>query len=384
MENSLLSGDYGPGVNDGAVIARFTEQGILDTTFAAGVGYARINIDDGNGDEKFLDVIEISDGSLLVSGETETDALIVKYQQNGSIDEDFWVGGIMPFDHMFTLDNKFWQIQQLADNTLIVCGSDNEAAGGAILLKFDLDQNGVLDLNFGIDGIVAFPDAVTFRGMLVLENGKIVVVGHKRGGGDNAVIAQFNANGQIDNAFGNNGIAEFDRPGTAEGNTIRKTSDNKYIIVGNDGGNNGTGFIARFTSQGVLDTTFGVNAGFSLVTQSQLFWDCIIDEQQRITVVGRTTANTQTSVGIVTRFLPNGQLDTTFGNNGSVLISQVVVLRGIVITQDQKIVVCGDGKDNKGHIVGLLSDGTFDAPSQWNLSVFQKHNASLGKSLGLL
>jgi uncharacterized delta-60 repeat protein len=376
----IVVGDYGADVNDGAVIARFTEKGALDTTFAAGVGYAPLNIDAG--DEKFLDAIELSDGSLLVAGEIATDALLVKYQQNGLIDAAFGTGGMVIFDHLITVDDKFWQIQQLSDGTLIACGSDDEAAGAAILLKFDQDGN--LDFTFGTDGIVAFADAATFRGMIILDNGKIVAVGHKRGGGDNALIAQFNADGQVDTDFGTNGIAELSRAGSAEGNAIRKTADGHYIIVGNDGGNTGNGFIARFTSRGVLDTTFGINSGFTLVSESQLFWDCLIDDQERIIAIGRTTSSTDTSVGIVTRFLPNGQLDTTFGINGSVFIPNVVVLRGIAITQNQTIRVCGDGKDNKGHIIGLLSDGSFDALSEWNVKTFQKHNANLNNSLGLL
>jgi hypothetical protein len=110
----------------------------------------------------------------------------------------------------------------------------------------------------------------------------------------------------------------------------------------------------------------------------------LYDQQERIVTVGRTDPQTQNSVGIVARFLSNGQLDTTFGTNGSVLFTQVVVLRGITITQDQKIIVCGDGKDNKGHVIALNADGSVNSASNWNLTTYRNINKSEGFSIGLL
>ena len=66
------------------------------------------------------------------------------------------------------------------------------------------------------------------------------------------------------------------------------------------------------------------------------------------------------------------------------LFNQVVVLRGIILTADQKIVVCGDGKDNKGHVISLLSDGTLDNAFTWNVRTYQNVQKSLGNTIGLL
>ncbi|NBP02249.1 MAG: hypothetical protein EBU90_19430 [Proteobacteria bacterium] len=381
----MVVGDSGALASDGAVIARFTEKGALDTTFnsaSQNPGYQLLIIVN-DADEKFLDVIETTDHKLLVAGETNQDALLVRYLSNGAIDEDFGANGRVTFDHFNTSDDKFWQVHEYSDGKILVCGSSQEASGNALLLKLNQDGNGT-DNQFGTNGKVTFGnDVVTFRGMVVLDNGKIVVVGHQRGVSTNVIIAQFNANGSPDDAFGTAGLTVLNRNnGTAEGNAIRKTSDGKFIVVGRNGLNDGTGFIARFTAQGLLDTTFGTLSGHTLLTQSYLFWDCIIDQQERILAVGRN-GDMQPS-GIIARFLPNGQLDTTFGTGGYVMIDQVVVLRGVVLTQDQKIVVCGDGKDNKGHIISLLSDGTFDTDSAWNLKTYKKHSESIGKRLVLL
>ena len=378
----MVVGDFGAANNSGSVIARFTEKGALDTTFGQPLGYVNDDFDPGE-DDKLLDVIETADHKFLATGETGLDALIVKYNQHGVRDQGFWINGQIAFNFFLGGIDKFWQIHELPDGKIVVCGSTSETNGKGLLVKRQF--NGFPDDDFGTNSIVEFDGAVTFRGMFVFENEKIVVVGHQRGASDNVIIAKFNVNGSPDNTFGTTGLTVLNRNnGTAEGNAIRKTSDGKFIIVGRDGLNNGTGFIARFTAQGLLDTTFGTLSGLTLLTQSYLFWDCIIDQQERILAVGRTTANTQTSSGIIARFLPNGQLDTTFGTGGYVMIDQVVVLRGVVLTQDQKIVVCGDGKDNKGHIISLLSEGTFDTDSAWNLKTYKKHSESIGKRLALL
>jgi uncharacterized delta-60 repeat protein len=378
----IVVGDYGSNNNSGSVIVRFTQEGLLDTTFGQPLGYVN---DDFNTtqDDKLLDVVETTDHTLLVAGETGQDALIVKYLQNGGRDTDFWINGQISYNFVNNGIDKLWQIHELQDGNIVVCGSTSETDGEGLLAKITF--NGFNVMGFNNNNHVTFANAVTFRGMVVLANGTIVVTGHERKNNTNhAVIAQFNGNGQIDGNFGANGHTNFFVGQTAESNALRKTQDGKFIVVGSYGGNAGRGFVARFTSQGALDTSFGSSSGFTGLPQAYLFWDCMIDQQERIIAVGRTTSDNNTSVGIVARFLSNGQLDTTFGINGSALCAQVVVLRGITITQDQKIIVCGDGKDNKGHVIALNADGSINSASNWNLTTYRNVNKSEGLSIGLL
>lgn len=378
----IVVGAYGSNNNSGSVIVRFTQEGLLDTTFGQPLGYVNDDFD-ATQDDKLLDVVETTDHRLLVAGETGQDALIAKYLQTGGRDNDFWFGGQISYNFVNNGIDKLWQIHELQDGNIVVCGSTSETNGEGLLLKITFNGFNVGAFNTG--NHVTFANAVTFRGMVVLANGTIVVTGHERKNtNSHAVIAQFNGNGQIDGNFGNNGHTNFFVGQTAESNALRKTQDGKFIVVGSYGGNAGRGFVARFTSQGALDTSFGSSSGFTGLPQAYLFWDCMIDQQERIIAVGRTTSGNNTSVGIVARFLPNGQIDTAFGFNGSVLFTQVVVLRGITITQDQKIIVCGDGKDNKGHVIALNADGSINSASNWNLTTYRNINKSEGFSIGLL
>lgn len=384
----IVVGDYGSSNNSGSVIVRFTQEGLLDTTFGQPHGYVNDDFD-GNvpADDKLLDVVETTDHTLLVAGETGEDTLIAKYSQAGIRDLGYGNngnnGGKLTFNFFNNGIDKLWQIHELQDGKIVVCGSTSETSGKGLLAKINPDS--LSDGGFGDRGFLEFANAVTFRGMVVLANGTIVVTGHERKNNTNhAVIAQFNGNGQIDGNFGANGHTNFFVGQTAEANALRKTQDGKFIVVGSYGGNAGRGFVARFTSQGALDTSFGSSSGFTGLPQAYLFWDCMIDQQGRIIAVGRTDPQTQNSVGIIARFLSNGQLDATFGTNGSVVINQVVVLRGITITQDQKIIVCGDGKDNKGHVIALNADGSVNSVSNWNLTTYRNVNKSLGNTIGLL
>lgn len=386
----IVVGDYGSNNNSGSVIVRFTQEGLLDTTFGQPNGYVNDDFD-ATRDDKLLDVVETTDHTLLVAGETGEDTLIAKYSQAGIRDLGYGNngnngdnGGKLTFNFVNNGIDKFWQIHELQDGKIVVCGSTSETNGKGLLAKINPDS--LSDGGFGDGGFLEFANAVTFRGMVVLANGTIVVTGHERKNNTNhAVIAQFNGNGQIDGNFGANGHTNFFVGQTAESNALRKTQDGKFIVVGSYGGNAGRGFVARFTSQGALDASFGSSSGFTGLPQSYLFWDCMIDQQERIIAVGRTaSSDNNTSVGIVARFLSNGQLDTTFGVNGSALCAQVVVLRGITITQDQKIIVCGDGKDNKGHVIALNADGSINSASNWNLTTYRNVNKSEGLSIGLL
>jgi uncharacterized delta-60 repeat protein len=274
----IVVGDYGSNNNSGSVIVRFTQEGLLDTTFGQPHGYVNDDFDQNN-DDKLLDVVETADHRLLVAGETGQEALIVKYLQNGGRDNDFWVGGQISYNFVNDGIDKLWQIHELQDGNIVVCGSTSETNGQGLLLKITFNGFNVGAFNTG--NHVTFANAVTFRGMVVLANGTIVVTGHERkNNNSHAVIAQFNSNGQIDGTFGNNGHTNFFVGQTAEANALRKTQDGKFIVVGSYGGNAGRGFVARFTSQGALDVSFGSSSGFTGLVQAYLFWDCMINKKE--------------------------------------------------------------------------------------------------------
>jgi uncharacterized delta-60 repeat protein len=165
----------------------------------------------------------------------------------------------------------------------------------------------------------------------VQHDGKIIVGGHAMthdGSRNwNGVLVRLNADGSLDTSFGDNGVVvagPFDYI-----NTVLVTSDGD-ILVGGDrfggwmgGGSNAT--LARYNSDGSLDTTFGAGgSGFTSVDTSSwndTFTKLAVAPDGKI--VGLTTANftsgwDQGDFGVV-RFNADGTIDTSFGGGDGVV-----------------------------------------------------------------
>ncbi len=101
-------------------------------------------------------------------------------------------------------------------------------------------------------------------------NGKILVAGFVSGGA-NFGLAQFTANGVLDTTFGTDGVATAVTG--ADFPDAFLLQPNGQILMGGfkDGGRHSPGSLslARFNSNGALDTTFGT-AGISLVTPAPI------------------------------------------------------------------------------------------------------------------
>ncbi len=126
-----------------------------------------------------------------------------------------------------------------------------------------------------------------------------------------------------------------------------------------------------FSQTGILDITYGINGqtsnSFGPNCQS---YDSEIQPDGKILVVGGDNySNASGSSCIITRYLPNGTVDNSFGNNGitSILIDDYCVGNGIALQNDGKIIVAGTSFKPSGNILSgeimilrLNNDGSLD------------------------
>src|SRR5262249_53484727 len=136
------------------------------------------------------------------------------------------------------------------------------------------------------------------------------------------------SSGDIDPTYGSLGIAQAFKQTFAlfaAPNGTVQTADGKLLVAATvSAGNQDVIGIARFTSSGSLDATFG-NAG-----QVMTFFKSAAPSPQgvalqtdgRIVVSGRIRGNAKNATcdTLLVRYLPNGSLDSTFGDGGSVII----------------------------------------------------------------
>src|SRR5439155_13478835 len=131
------------------------------------------------------------------------------------------------------------------------------------------NDDGTLDDSFGGDGLVTtdFPvssipsDDVGHQVVIQQADGKIVVAGVSRDNifGISAIaLARYNTDGSLDATFGNNGRVRDVFFGLVEITSMALQADGKMVVAGDGFTDTFTidFFVARYNSDGTLDTTF--------------------------------------------------------------------------------------------------------------------------------
>jgi uncharacterized delta-60 repeat protein len=175
-----------------------------------------------------------------------------------------------------------------------------------------------LDSTFGSGGVVS--QAANTTALALQSDGKIITIY----GGSALYVSRYNTDGSIDTSFGGTGTVSVDASGASsdQAEAVAIQADGKIVVGGIGGPGPHFNFIlARFNSDGTLDTTFG-NGGSELSVLSNGYynelWDLAIQSDGHILAVGNVDY-TQSGGGFdlaVVRYNSNGALDTTFGSNG--------------------------------------------------------------------
>ncbi|MEE9345858.1 MAG: hypothetical protein V3U88_09665 [Methylococcales bacterium] len=174
-------------------------------------------------------------------------------------------------------------------------------------------------VEFGGDRWDVFYDAV------VQSDGKLLAVGKAQWQNTDPqvshawALARFNTNGTLDTTFGSNGKAMLsitDGYGDAI-YAVALQSDGKIIVRGVTAGmvvNSPVEFIARFNTNGILDTTFGSDGMVDLGMQALVFGsNILIQPNDKILFVRRGNSSTPSRLK---RLNQDGDVDITFGDDG--------------------------------------------------------------------
>ena len=239
-------------------LARYNSDGSLDASFGTG-GKVADDLQNLWTVTNAADVVLQPDGKILVASQTDGDFALVRYNNDGSLDTSFGIGG--------------QAIEDFGGNdisTSIVLQVDGKILTAVITLLDDLtdeltlvryNSDGSPDTSFGTGGTVT-ANVGSFdwdgSGDLTLQpDGKIAIVLRTDNG---LTVARYNSDGSPDTSFGTNGQVKNDfnsvEPGNdfgifAPGNAIASQADGKLVI-------SGIGLV-RYNSDGSLDTSFGTN-----------------------------------------------------------------------------------------------------------------------------
>jgi len=318
----LVSTGISNGADSDVGVLRYNSDGTLDTNF--GTGGVVIH-DSGNGNDCGRLVAVDVDGRITLTGYThngnDVDMLLMRLNGNGTLDGTFGTDGIVLFDNVGRADYGRAIAVQGDGSILVAARSSGDGTSLAMLLKFD--RAGSLDASFGTGGVAIYQGAKGndgFRDMAVQSDGKIVVTGYtSTDSGFQILTARYDPNGSLDPSFGTDGSVLFDgghKNAGARGVVMEE--DGKLVVSGSN--SNGTDLdviLLRYNADGTLDSEFGT-AGVVIYdggTGNDNGRRLALQQGDKIVVVGNTHNGTDYDA-LVLRYNTDGVLDGAFGTAG--------------------------------------------------------------------
>lgn len=287
--------------------------------------------------------------------------------QAGQLDSTFGTGGI--FATSFTQSGSTMDIAVAiqGDGKIVLGGS---TPNGAALLR--LNTNGTLDTSFGSGGILnpAFGALGPVMALVIQPNQQILAYA---AGFVTASVGRFNPDGSVDTTFGDGGFATSKSLDSGPGirSVMALQADGKILVTG-------AGLIGRYTSTGQLDTTFGTN-GFAALNATVATGIAVQSDGKILVTTGVAAPTQlfgspgvpAPGTGAIARYNTNGTLDTAFGISGQA--SCVASAAGIALQSNGKIVVAGTITSALQTV--LESDGITVADNQTGFGVV-RYNAN--------
>jgi uncharacterized delta-60 repeat protein len=292
----------------------FAQQGTLDSTFS---NDGKLILSPSNSHDNATALLVLSDQTILFTGTSTTqsttgfDIIVGRLHSDGTLDSTFGTNGYVIYDHAGYSDYGY-DIDLTSEDKIVVTGAVSTTASKVDMFCMRLNPNGSYDTTFGGNGRV------------------VIAIGGSEDYANKAVILP---NDQI-----------------VLGGTSIIFPDNRATLV-------------RLNTDGSLDSTFGTN-GISLPitsTTNELFQGLILKPNGSFIAVGLVGIGASNVYGHTWGILPDGSLDTTFGNNGDLPIPGSAYLKNIVARNNQYY-ICGYSWTTPqiGYIANISDSGTFN------------------------
>ncbi|HEX8698789.1 MAG TPA: hypothetical protein VF815_08130 [Myxococcaceae bacterium] len=294
----------------------------------------------------------IPDGGVTPDGGTppppsaDTEFALVRFNTDGTRDPSFGTNGVARVDvntGTATARETLWGLQRDGSDRLVIFGNAKGESPRADLDRVivRLTANGALDDSFATKGVHALNIgnlADESRVGIVQADGKIVSSGYvstPTGVGTQSanriILLRLEQTGAVDNTFGVKGVvnsAPFQPAnpattewGMAEAYAVGRQSTGKYVTTGyGRTAPSGTVDLVsfRYTASGELDTTWGTNGSFllNLVGDNDRGRNMVVLPDDRVFMVGSGVPTAQNIDAMTVMLTPEGKLDTSFYQDG--------------------------------------------------------------------
>jgi len=311
--------------DDQVVIARFNENGALDST-CDGDGVAVLTL--LNYSASGMSAVVLSDGSFVVVG-TATDGSFVDHILAARFDAScqpvtsFGNQGVVL--HTARVGAGALTVASDSNGRIVIGGyvwmapADGGAQRHYVIRLLD---NGTLDTAFGSAGAFtgASGDDGTVNDLTIVTGDRVVFTGVRYAPGAEAITARLTSAGVLDTTFATSG-RRLDQNGVngSSAQAISQRPDGRLIAVGidTDVSYDDHGYLLCLTADGAIDTSCGASGRqtFSPSSDSISIGGADIDPSGRIVISGTSFAGVWFRI-FVTRRLADGSLDSAFGQTG--------------------------------------------------------------------
>ena len=336
-------------------IARYDHDGHLDKSFGK-TGCVRLDLPyppDARNDTVATSVaIQADDGSIVVAGTARQppsafsfeDLVLARLTSDGRLDSSFANGGWLQLGLGMASAANALSVEP--DGRILAAGYIRVPQGGNFqILLMRVTSDGNPDPTFGSGGFVMLPASSDVEEVAAIArqayDGRIVVAAKQEVGFNKKfVFFRLESDGRLDTTFGNEGRRSLDLG--AGDNVIKSIAiqpDRKYVVAGYLESREYV--LLRLDPTGNLDPTFGdggivtgsFGSGTGAGSPGSSFGEALIVQNDGAIFVGGSVTERLTPSGYVgsmptydadrscalARFLPDGQLDTSFGVGGVVL-----------------------------------------------------------------
>ncbi len=349
--------------NTGFIVARFNINGSLDESFGTNGKTIITGVENAEMTQDFAALAIQEDGKIIGCGrvvgnniDRYSDIAIIRLDANGKLDNSFSNNGVLILN--LKSEDQVTDLALQTDGKILITGrikeTDIDRTEGFVVRIL---SDGNYDETFGENGIrfTSFNYAILHVKSLTLQqDNKILICGEYFG--KSLFVIRFLPDGTLDNTFDeeNDGIAgiryeENDVP-FATLNDIAVQPDGKILVTGSAGGSSYKMALARFKSDGSIDSAFGDKTGYTIVPIENngvgIAYHVEVVSDKIIVTGLYSTTDPNSNFGVV-RFNMDGTLDASFGENGIAVagfLNLGIISAGYgAIQEDGKIIIGGSG-----------------------------------------